>query len=478
MGREMIRRVGETMPMLIVGYVVALAALRLLLSPNLEMDEAHFVGRVDFRLIYEGGQAPLYHWLMRLALELTGWRWVEAAALVKYGLLGAYHLLIWKIARRLVDERAAVMAVAASAFLPQILWSSAVSLSYSVAALVGVAAMVHATLRALQQPTAWAFAWLGAAASIGALAALEVVIFALPFTAVILADPVMRGILRRREALIAIAILAAAAGPTLAALLALPAPPGAAAPAAENGPLRWLDLPHLGVDGLASMALALLAWAGPAALVWGAARAWDARGVGVAKTENLFAETLGRAMLGALAAFAAMVLLSDAHHVKERDLTPLLAAAPVYMAIAWPLSRSASVVAALAAAAYGLAFLAFWGLGTQATHRFVYPYDRVAGQLRRVSAEPLPIIAERAVDRANLVVALGWPGATTPLMQPVAGRAVLLWTGHGEAPPRLIPAGFGAADKITTIVAPLKNHSGDPLIYRYQRFERLDEGAD
>lgn len=475
MGREMIRRLGDTMPMLIVGYVVALAALRLLLSPNLEMDEAHFVGRVDFRLSYDGGQGPLYHWLMRLALELTGWRWVEAAALVKYGLLGAYHLLIWKIARRLVDERAAVMAVAASAFLPQILWSSAVSLSYSVAAMVGVAAMVHAALRALQQPTAWAFAWLGAAAAIGALAAVEVFVFALPFAAVILADPVMRGILRRREALITIAILAAAAGPSLAALLALPAP---APPAADIGALRWLDLPHLGVDGLASMVLALAAWAGPAALVWGAARAWDARSVGVAKTENLFADTLGRAMLGALAAFAAMVLLSDAHHVKERDLTPLLAAAPVYMAIAWPLSRSASAVAALAAAAYAAAFLAFWGLGTQATHRFVYPYDRVAGQLRRVSAEPLPIIAERSVDRANLVVALGWPGAASPLMQPVGDRVVLLWTGHGEAPQRLIPAGFGPADKITTIVAPLKNDSGDPLIYRYQRFERLDEGAD
>ena len=479
MMRDLISRWKTAMPMVIIGYVVALASLRLSLSDMLEVDEAQFVGQVDFRLVFENSHPPLYNWLVRIALEITGWEWAQAVALVKYGLLAAYYLLIWKAARRLVDDRAAVVAVAAAAFMPQVVWMSAHTLAHSVMVMMGVVATVHATLVALQEPSWRAYIWLGVAAAIGTLAKYNYFVFALPFFAVVLANETMRARLYRREALAAIGVYVALVAPTLIAAVA-----SFGASTERIGKLyradpdiAWFDLPFIGLDGFVSMIGATIAWIGPAVLIWAIARFWDARLSGNAETENIFADALGRAMAIALGLFALIVIFGDMHRVHERYLTPIFAAAPIYLAIAWPLSRSAYGVVPLAAVLFIAVFGGFWGMATYGSHRYAYPYDSIARHLRRAAPEPLPIVAGRQVDRANLILQLDWPGAKTPTLQPVENDVVLLWRGRREAPAHLAPAGFGPADKITTIVQPLRNARGDPLVYRFQRFERTGVDA-
>ena len=472
--RDVILRWKNAIPMLVIGYMVALASLRLSFSPLLEVDEAQFVGQVDWRLVYANSHPPLYNWLVRIALEITGWEWAQAVALVKYSLLAAYYIFVYKTACRLVDERNAVVAVAVGAFLPQVVWMSAHTLAHSVLVMAGVAATVHATLLALQEPNWRSYLWLGVAAAIGTLAKYNFFLFALPFFAVVMMDPAMRNRLARREGLVAPAVYLALVAPTLIAAVA------DFATSTErmgklyraDADLAWFDLPFLGLDGLVSLIGATIAWIGPAILVWVIARFSDSRLGGTAETENLFVDALGRAMLIALGLFAVIVLLGDMHRVHERYLTPIFAAAPVYLAIAWPLSRSAYVVVPLAVTLFLAVFIGFWAMIAYGTHRYVYPYDSIARHIGRTTETPVPLISDRSVDHGNLILELGWPGATTPTLQPIENEAIIVWRGRREAPAHLPPDGFTPADKITTIVQPLKNDVDHPLVYRFQRFTR------
>ena len=472
---ETLNRWGQTTPLFIVGYFVALGFLRLNFSPFLEVDESQFVGNVDFRLIYDNSHPPLYNWFVRMALELTGWNWAESVTLVKFSMLAAYYILIWKVARRLVDERTGLIAVVAAAFLPQVVWMSTHTLAHSVMVMTGVAATTHALLRALQEPSPKAFIWLGLAAAFGTLAKYNFFLFAIPLAVVVATTPDMRNLLLRRDALLAVAVYLLLAGPTLfAAITELGATTERMTKLYRpDNDIAWFDLPYLGIDGLVTMVGAVLAWVGPVVVVWAIARAVDSRIGGVATTENIFANALGKVMIYALALFAVIVLLGDMHRVHERYLTPLLAVTPIYMAVAWPLSRSARVVAPLAAMLLGGVFIGYWAMINYGQHRYVYPYNYIASPMRRTAQEPMPIIAQRHDDKANLILALGWPGARTPRFQPLEDKALVVWRGDNETPPsNLIPPGFGPADKIYTVRAPLLNNSGERR-YKFQMFERV-----
>ncbi len=69
-------------PWLVIGYIAALFVLRLTLSPFVEWDEAQFPGNVHLALTYGNSHPPLFNWLVRGALEATGWNWPIAVGLV------------------------------------------------------------------------------------------------------------------------------------------------------------------------------------------------------------------------------------------------------------------------------------------------------------------------------------------------------------------------------------------------------------
>lgn len=473
------------LPIAIIVYFVLLAALRLSFSDFLEVDEAEFLGQVDFRLLYENSHPPLFNWILRVVLELTGWDWAFSVTLVKFGLLAAFHWLVWDSAERLSGRRAALLAVAASALLPQIVWMSVFTLAHSVMVMTGAAAAVNATLRAIETPSRRSFVWIGLAGALCALGKFNGFLFLIPFVGAVLAEPSLRAaLLVGRRAWLAPAVFLAAVGPVLIALaLDWSANSGRMAKLyGGSGPLAAVDVDGIGIDGALSLVVALAAWAAAAAAVWTAARRLDRpRADFEADATDLgraFVRALGRAMLGALGLFLLIVLVGDIHKVHERYLTPLLAPLPIYLAVRWPLARSGGVVAALAGAAYLAVPIGLWAAVTYGKHRYGYPYPEVAAQVARQSPTPLPILASRHDDAANVVLALGWPGAATPAYQPIEDQAILLWQGRSAAPDGLAPPGFAPGGPIITVVAPFLNAREGTMVFRFQLFDRLPAGAE
>ncbi|MEL6980438.1 MAG: glycosyltransferase family 39 protein [Pseudomonadota bacterium] len=482
---DIVRDFGLFAPWAVIAYCLALAALRISLSPFLEIDEAEFVGNVDFRLLYDNAHPPLYNWATRIALVLTDWSWAQAMAMVKYSLLALYHYLIWNCATRLAGPRAGAMALAASAFLPQVLWMSAATLSHSVMILAGAAATLHAVLRVLEAPHWRSYAWLGVAITLGALAKFNFALLLAPLLLAFASHPKGRALFTAPGAWAAPATLLLLCGPTYIAALLFPESSGARlGKLYRESDFAALDLPGVGVDGGIELARALGAWAGAALAVWAGARLYDHhRGGGGAARRSVpigaarltaadVGEILGRAMLIGLALLALLVLAADISAVEERYLTPLLAVTPVYLALRWPLGRSAPAVLMAALTLYASVFAGLWAMTTFDAHRFKLPYAAIAAQIRVAEFAPAPIIAQRHVDRANLVLALGWPGARAPRYQALQDDAILLWPGRGAPPERLVPPGFGPASPITTVAAPYANRSGAEAVYRFQRFVR------
>ncbi|SET43119.1 ArnT family glycosyltransferase [Oceanicella actignis] len=462
-------------PWLVLAYVATLAALRLWLSPHLEVDEAHFVGQTDLRLAYGNSHPPLYNWLMHVALALTGGAWAPAAAAVKFPLLAAFHLLTWDAARRLGGSRAALGALAASAFLPQIVWMSALTLTHSVLVLASAAAVVHAgALLALspperRHPRLWL--WFGAAMALGAMSKYSFALFLGPYLAALWMGRETRGIIADRRVAISAALFAFLAGPSLiaASLQMRQTTARMSKLFSTEGATSGLDLPGIGLDGFLSLLQAGAAWAGPALIVWWLAR----RGAAPApafpdRRADAYVQALGRTMLASLAVFAAIVLAGDMHRVRERYLTPALAALPVWLAAARPLEAPRlRALACLAAFAYVMALVGVAGVTTFSAHRLAYPYDALAAQIAgRADVEGAVIVGARHVDGANLALALQrrgldvraaeapWPGQPEP-----AGRQVLVWEGRGPRPASLRDR-RAAEGPPFVVSAPLANRSG------------------
>ncbi len=476
---QLLHRIGQAAPYGIIVYVIALATLRIGFSPYLEVDEAEMVGFVDLRLIYPNGHPPLFHWLTRAALEATEWDWAMSLAILRYGALGLFHLAVWDTARRLAGHRAALLAVAASALLPQIAWMSVATLAHTTLAMALAAATLNVMIRAFEDATPRNYVIFGLVAGLGVLTSFAFPIFLIAFVAATALEPELRYAFTRK-ALFAVGAFAALALPLLVGAIVQfeDAAGGADALYGDPGWVGAIDPPFLGVDGLVALIGAAIAWAGLAALVWLGARAFDRTYGPPPGPAHPFAPVIGRAMLYGLAGCAALALVTDVRTIEVRHLTPLLAAFPAYLAVAWPLRRSAYAVAGVGAFAMVAAPVAFWLTVRYGEHRYAIPYPRIAAQIaREVGGEPTPIVAERHDDAANMVLALDWPGATTPTRAPLEDRVILLWRGGGDPPTSLAPEGFAPERGIKTFRAPLENESGEEMLFTFQLYERLAPGA-
>ncbi len=469
-------RAAALAPWLVLIYVAGFFFFRVSLSPFLEIDEAQFVGQVDFRLVYENSHPPLYNWLLRIVLELTRWNWPVSTALVKYGLLLGFYLLAWDAARRLAGPRAALLAVAAVAFLPQIVWQSTHTLAHSVMVMTGSVALVHAAALLYKRQTLWRAVWFGGALALGTLAKYNFALFALPFLIAMAASRPVAQRVYSRLSLISLGVFLAAATPTLvAAALDLDASTERLEKLYDpNSPLAWLDLPGVGVDGFVSLLIAALAWAGPLAAVWASARFYDRKTAEpAAGAEHPLIAPIGWATLGAVGAFATVVLAADMQQVHERYLTPLLAAGPIWLACRLPLAASARAVLPLAAVAFLAAPVGVYAMVQTQKHRYALPYPTVAAQIRLAEATPVPILARRHSDVANLTLALSWPGAASPRYATAGDRILLVWRGRRDVPEGLAPPDFGPAGPIAAVRAAYLNARTDDVVFSFQAFERL-----
>lgn len=448
-------------PWLILGQVAVLAALRITLSPWLEVDESEFYGITHLALTYGNSHPPLYNWLMAGALALTGDNWAVSAALVKFPLLGLFHLLVWDAARRLGGMRAGMWALVAGALAPQIVWMSALTLTHSILVMAGAAAVIHAlaVLRGSRAISAWI--WLGLAISLGALGKFNFALFVIPMLAAMLIVPGTRPILMARRAWISAAVALVCVGPAvIAAAMDLAGSAGRMRKLfSEAGATSGLDVPGLGLDGALSLLQALGAWAGPAALVWIIARRQGPRGAAPSDAAA-FLRALALAMAISLAVFALIVLAADMHRVRERYLTPMLIALPIWLAVARPLGRAWPARLALAAhltAAVGVA-----GVATLSPHRLAYPWASLAGDLSSALPGAEAVIGARTADGANIALALGLPVVRERAAPD--GPVLLIWV-KDRPPPARLAAMLGPDAPRTVVRAPMTNLSDKEIVF-------------
>lgn len=457
-------------PRTIAVYIILLLAVRLLLSRFMEIDEAQFVGAVDFSWIYGNSHPPLYNWLVRLALELTGWNWVLSLALVRLSLLGLYHWLVFDSARRLAGDRAGVLALIASAFLPQIVWMSIQTTAHTVLVLVAAIGIIHSLALLKSGAGNVAYMWFGLWAAIGALAKYNFFIFLISFlVAAVLTSSIRRQLFNRRI-WISILIFVAAFAPVAIASLYAPLTATAGRMVKLNQPVDYLnviDLPHIGLDGFLSLIVSAALWSGCAFAVYVIGRTRDHPRLAADGDEDV-RKLLLRTILIGLGAFALLVLLADYHSVAQRYMAPILAPTAILLALRFPQVLGARNLLILAACMFVLAPLGFAGVALFGTPRFTFPFDAISSAIRGQNPAPATVISNRQDDAANISVLLHWPPE-----RGTASDVVLVWQGNDAPAENLLaqlPANVLPASPVTRVTAPVRNFSGELRTFSFQRF--------
>jgi len=466
---------------LILAYLGAHLLLRLGISGNLKTDEAQFVGHTGFALGYGNSHPPVYNWLVAGALYLTG-SWAAAVNIVKTAFLAGTYLLVYDIGRRVTGHQLTGLIAAASLlFLPQIVWKSQITLAHSVMVMFGVIATLHAVILIRERGLLGDFLWLGVAASIGAFAKYNY-FFAL--IAILLAAWSVRDV---REKLFVPRLVWPAA---LFVLLYLPHGVWAVANLAasteriakldrEHPVFSVLDVPRLGIDGLLTMAVAALAWAGPLIAVWFVV--WRltpvARPGRQSESAQHAAQFFARVTSIGAGLFAAVILLGDFDAVHERYMTPLLMSLPLWLATAWPLELHgrAAVHFLRTSAVVALLILVAWpGWILLGKEQLAYPYRQFAAEITRQTNRPFAILASRDKIAANLVIRIDGasmlsPGSDSP-------DVLIVWEGHADAAPEHLRADLGssyaARGAPRRLTAPYDNFSGQTARLSYQLFQR------
>ena len=450
-------------PLVILVYFALQFAVRLWLSPNLEVDDAELVGQIHWAWGYPNSHPPLYHWLVRLAHDLAG-NWVAATSLPKFALLAAGYLFIYDAGRRATGRRVTgAVAAATLLFIPVIAWKTQGKLTHSIVGFTATAAAVQAMVLILTRRHWWTFAWLGVAAAAGILAKYNyaLVLFALTF--VVACVPEVRRAFSRPAAALAVVVALALMAPHLMWIRAN------AAQATERfymlqtggGPLG-LNLPANSVlDGLLSLVLVVLVSITPAAAMWGIASliagqrgeetpAPDARG-------RTIARAIAVLLLGELAAFMATVMIGGFLQVHERYLLVLLPPIGLWFALAFR-ERGAPVVLGSALALAAFITVARPLSVLRGTGRLMFPYEQMAREIAGVASPPFAVLGDRPENAANLVVRL--PGSSVFDPQAPAERVIVAADTAARAADvaQRLSTTYVPEEEVRTLAAPFTSH--------------------
>jgi 4-amino-4-deoxy-L-arabinose transferase-like glycosyltransferase len=167
-----------TFALLLALYVLGHAALRVWISPILNIDDAReAIFSQTLAWGYQPRQPPLYTWMVWATVQLAG---VSVASLttLKYAVLAVGYAFAYATARRvLVEPRLVPLATFSLLLLLPVGWFVHDDLTQSVAVLAAASATVYALVRLEAAPTAGRYAGLGLALAAGTLSKLTYLVF-------------------------------------------------------------------------------------------------------------------------------------------------------------------------------------------------------------------------------------------------------------------------------------------------------------
>lgn len=423
-------RLAALFPYAVAVYFPLQVILRVLLSGNLEPDEAEMVQNAGWALGYGNSQPPLYQWLV-MAVHAAVPYWPLAIALAKNALLAATYLLAYDAGRRATGDRiGGALFAGGLLFVPQIVWESQVALSHSVLATAAAAAVIHALVLVLERPGLRRYVWLGIAAGAGLYAKYNFTIFVGLLVAAALSLPDIRRRLDGRGLLAALGVTAALILPhALWALNHVAESTARLARLSRPGPYAGLDMPHLGIDGLLDLLVDMASATLPLVFVWLLVRRLSpplpppADGDIATPLRRLLARML---LIGAIAVPAG-ILAADAHSFSVRYLTPVLVALPLTLVLAWPQRDTGARRFLLAGLAVAVLITLAWPQTTLfGRHRFAVPYAEFAADVVALAPPPIAIASDMDVLTENLVQRI--PGAVAYRPDDAPARVLVAWT--------------------------------------------------
>jgi 4-amino-4-deoxy-L-arabinose transferase-like glycosyltransferase len=420
----------------IAGYFVTQLCVRLLISPNLEVDDAEMVGQIGWALGYPNSHPPLFHWIVRICHDLFGY-WPAATAIPKYALLTVAFLLVFDTAQRATaSATAGAVAAAFLFFVPIICWKSQGKLTHSILGLAATAATLHAMVLVLTRPRLSTFAWLGFALSIGLLAKYNFLFVIAALALAVICVPEVRRLFRCRAALLALVI---------PLLLSLPhwlwvwVNPG---PSTENlyrlnihGSLSLFGM-KLGAtsvwDGLIRFVFVIAVSAAPMFLIFIATMSIfrreksDVRAPEPAIARQM-RKLLGWMLLAELAVFIVVVFAGGFSQVHERYLVVLLPPLPLWLALQWKAiarPRGAAVIISTAVVLAAVMTVLRPLSIVMSRNRLALPYAEMAPEIAKLVQAPAAIIARRHENAANIAIRIA--GLTISSGTPSAPRLIVV----------------------------------------------------
>lgn len=363
-----------------------------------------------------------------------------------------------------------MLALAASALLPQIVWMSIQTTAHTILVIVACIGMVHALTLIRSGRGYSAYVWFGFWAAIGGLAKYNFFMFLISFLIACALNLNIRRQVFRKPALISLVIFLAAMTPVIIASLNAPLAATAGRMAKLAKPIAFLapiDLPWFGIDGVLSLIISAALWSGPALLVFLIGRRTDNPRPSPDGDEDVRKVLLRTVVIG-LTAFALIVFFADYHSVAERYMAPILAPAAILLALCLPQIKGARNLLLISGAFYILAPLAFALVTLFGTERSVSPFDALAETIRTQNPAPARIVANRQDDAANVAVFLHWPPANGN-----ADDIVLIWWGDKAPKPDTLdrlPADAVAIGPVTRVTGRVKNFSGRTRTFSFQRY--------
>ncbi|MEO1002383.1 MAG: glycosyltransferase family 39 protein [Cyanobacteria bacterium J06638_7] len=386
--------------LLATGWFLLNALSQRLLSATAETDQAAELARSQFWQWGYGSQPPLYTWLAKLVLNLTGPALWPLLA-IKVALLSGLVACILQICRQLRFSRAQTwIAVAGLALIPQFAWESQRDLTHSVLATLLAALTLLQLLRVAAAPSLLNYALAGALSAGGLLSKYTFAVFLAGLLLAGLSLPAFRRHLLSARILLALAVALVLLAPHLHWVLTQPELAGAGLDKLRANGRFPISL----LQGLGSAALNAIGFLTP---LWIVGLLLIARRPQA--PVNGGQKLLWRLPLAIAVVLSLVILLSGATRIKDRWYQNLLFYAPVLLAVlsgpAPPPSRLRGYLQAcgLAAVVVSLALPARIALAgrLQRTSALNAPIVELLEQIRGRQGEPILVITSDSFVAGN-----------------------------------------------------------------------------
>jgi 4-amino-4-deoxy-L-arabinose transferase-like glycosyltransferase len=491
----------RTFALLLAAYAIGHAALRVWISPGLNIDDAReAIFSQTLAWGYQPRQPPLYTWLVWATVQLAGMS-VTSLTVLKYAVLAVGYAFVYVTARQILTERRlAPLAAFSLLLLLPVGWFVHDDLTQSVAVLAAAAATVYALIRVHAAPTTGRYAWLGLALALGTLSKLTYLVFAAALGLAALSVPSYRRRLLDPRGLVTVLVAGALILPYARWLAGYP--DDLTRFAHQVGAGRAWSLAAV-LDGVGTVLRAALYYTAPLALLFLLLfPEVYRRRPSPADGDSPAGQLVERALLAGLGLLVGGVLLNVLGHLKFRWAIPLFFLLPLYAC--WRLDRLGIVIAGRRLRAYagalvvvealvvaGILLHVYVGDRASVSSRLNTPYDVVARGIAADGFRRGTIVAGPGPLGGNLrlafpdsrIASLETPGYVPPAAHARGGDCLVVWERNpASAVPDELQAWRQArfdlagapAVPISSVIAPHRHALG--LTYR-AFYLRLPGGA-